>query len=522
VNKLNWHQNRSQGTIAAVIAIMIVGAILRFYDLGSQCLWLDEVVSAQLAERTRVEGPLLIARNDNVAPLSHCGIALTASLAGLSEWSVRLPSALASLATLPLLFLLGRRLFGSVEIGLIAMTLGAISPFAVWYAQDGRMYAQLMLWSCLIVLFYWEGAHRERARWWAWLCLILVTTLGIYTHQYAVLVSAACGLDALLRIGPRDRRFWLWMACQIAAALAFTPWLLMSLERASTGAGIPKSRILLWVPYTFYAYLVGFSLGPSVRELQRGFSASLLRPHLPWIVPLILAAIWLGFRGARNALGSASRSGGILCMIWLVVPIVLALMTAQFTAISYNVRYVSGAFPAFVLLLAYGLRGGMRSVPTLAAGLVLIGVMSASLIHWYWDPTYHKEEVRPAVALLACEVRPEDTVIVSSVTGMSALQYYGWSPPRRIYPIGFHFAGDATMTTAQMIATLEQAPAQPGHRIWLIEYRPWESDLEGRLGQWLDMHASTLLTRSWPGVKVVCYTNESPTRPCLNDLPSHS
>lgn len=61
-------------------------------------------------------------------------------LFGQSEAALRLPSAFASIATVPVLYCAGRRMFGATA-GIVAALLFALAPSSVYYAQEARGYS---------------------------------------------------------------------------------------------------------------------------------------------------------------------------------------------------------------------------------------------------------------------------------------------------------------------------------------------------------------------------------------------
>ncbi|WP_413864219.1 glycosyltransferase family 39 protein [Albidovulum sp.] len=82
---------------------------------------------------------------------------------GISEWALRLPGAVIGAASVWLVFLLGRRVFGSAA-GALAAVLLALHGFHVFWSQAARMYvpgAFLGLLSTLLLLaFVYDGRRR--------------------------------------------------------------------------------------------------------------------------------------------------------------------------------------------------------------------------------------------------------------------------------------------------------------------------------------------------------------------------
>ena len=116
---------------------------LRIHKLDARSLWVDEGVSLHRAEQslpTLLRGDILLQETkitDPMPPLYFIGLAGVRAIGGESVFALRLASVWGGLFCVPLLFLLGRRLFGR-PAGLIAALLGALSPYSVWYAQVAR------------------------------------------------------------------------------------------------------------------------------------------------------------------------------------------------------------------------------------------------------------------------------------------------------------------------------------------------------------------------------------------------
>ncbi len=85
-------------------------------------------------------------------------------LAGISEWALRLPSAVIGAASVWLVYLLGRRVFGGAA-GALAAALLALNGFHLFWSQAARMYvpgAFLGLLSTLLLLaFVYDGGRRR-------------------------------------------------------------------------------------------------------------------------------------------------------------------------------------------------------------------------------------------------------------------------------------------------------------------------------------------------------------------------
>ena len=97
---------------------------------------------------------------------------------------IRLPSFVAGIATVPLLYLLGRRIFDR-PTALVAALWFAMSPFQIFYGTETRSYALVAALVVLSTLALLSALEERRLRWWA--LYTIAATAAAYTHYIAVL-----------------------------------------------------------------------------------------------------------------------------------------------------------------------------------------------------------------------------------------------------------------------------------------------------------------------------------------------
>ena len=84
-----------------------------------------------------------IVRIDQHPPLYYLLLHYWIALSGDSPYYARLLSVLFGTATIPIIYLIGKRMSGAV-VGLVAAVFLALSPFNIYFAQETRMYTFLM------------------------------------------------------------------------------------------------------------------------------------------------------------------------------------------------------------------------------------------------------------------------------------------------------------------------------------------------------------------------------------------
>jgi mannosyltransferase len=126
-----------------VIIITLIGGLLRVILLGSKGMWLDETFSVWLANHSVGDMLQWIVKIDQHPPLYYLLLHYWIALNGDTPYYARQLSVLFGAGTIPVIYLIGKRISGAV-VGLAAAVLLALSPFNIYYAQETRMYTFLM------------------------------------------------------------------------------------------------------------------------------------------------------------------------------------------------------------------------------------------------------------------------------------------------------------------------------------------------------------------------------------------
>ncbi|HUV93829.1 MAG TPA: glycosyltransferase family 39 protein [Anaerolineae bacterium] len=136
---------------AALLLLVIVAALFRFVNLGYSEFQGDEG-RAMLRAAEVLQGYDQVLFLHKKGPVEILLPAATYALAGrIDEWTARLPFALANLAALVALFVLGRRAFGS-RVGLLAAGLMSIDGYSVAFARIVQ-YQSIVLLTTFLALF---------------------------------------------------------------------------------------------------------------------------------------------------------------------------------------------------------------------------------------------------------------------------------------------------------------------------------------------------------------------------------
>jgi uncharacterized membrane protein len=407
----------------AVLALMIVGLGLRL--LVTRSIWLDEAISIAQAQQPFADMIAGLGAKDVHPPLHHAALWLAVQLLGTGELAVRLPSILAGTLLIPTLYGAGRDLYDR-RVGLVAAALGTVAPIAIWYSQEARMYAMLMLFS-LIAVWAQVRVLRKTGRPGAWAVYSVATAAMLWTQYFSVLqVAVQQGAFAVVlwrrrQGGSRWRMGLAWAASTLAALLLLVPLL-----------PVLQSQI--------HGYL-GHSAGPDLPP-QAGLGAT-RRDQLSIyaFIANVIWAIWgyhadttmaqivamwpLGMLMLLVLLGRGYSGTSMLLLSVAAVP-ALTLFAVGFVQRNlFELRYFAGAVPVGLLLMARlasstDNRGPRRLIVGLVAVTLAVGLADQQLNGA--NPRLY--DFRGALALVSAEVRPGDMVVYEPQFIGPVVDYY--------------------------------------------------------------------------------------------------
>ncbi|MBI3957654.1 MAG: glycosyltransferase family 39 protein, partial [Chloroflexi bacterium] len=139
------------GERATLLLLILAAFTWRLAGLIQQSLWRDEVDVIWLAIRPLRETVSMFISPAQNGPLYFLLMRPWVALAGASEYALRYTSALFSLLAIGLIWQVARRLLpGSGRLilantPLLAALLLALNPYQLWYSQEGKMYALVVV-----------------------------------------------------------------------------------------------------------------------------------------------------------------------------------------------------------------------------------------------------------------------------------------------------------------------------------------------------------------------------------------
>ncbi|MBR4467884.1 MAG: glycosyltransferase family 39 protein [Bacteroidales bacterium] len=351
--------------------IILVAAVLRLWKLG-QVPFMHDEFSALL--RTRFDNFHDFIQQ-GVMPDSHpIGVQLFlwgwVKLFGWSAFWVKLPFVLMGIASIYLIYLIGRQWFNR-KVGLFSAAFFAVSQFTIFYSQLARPYSAGLFFVLLMAYFWYKIVFEKKQprlgiyigfALSAWACSVI---------QYFSIAQAGLIFLTGLFFLPKERRKAYWLS-GLAAVVLFAPTLPIFWQQLFVSGSIggwlaaPKSTFLTdFIQYTMnYSMLFMFVVGIII------------------ILPLIL--------GRRSKQRQPLRWAGIA---WFVIIFAIAFIYSLKREPIIQHSTLIFSYP-FVIIVAFSLFGTRTLSPwqtaLVVAAILFVGTTSLIMERRYYDLMYHQ------------------------------------------------------------------------------------------------------------------------------------
>jgi len=434
-------------SIILVTALTLVGVVLRFYALGEQGFWRDEAQGLFIAQKSFPGGIIKALAYDGHPPLYYFIMHFWMILFGRGEFAVRLLSALCGVAVLPLVYLLGCKLFDR-RVALVATLIASVLPLHVLYSRQARMYSLVPLLSTLSMLSLWR-VWRMGDRW-AWISKVVTSVLLVYSHNWGVLFVIAENLfigSRLFLMNESERRqhgwkfFGQWTLAQLIVVMCYLPWIPIFLQ---------QSRQLVAMG-TWLKHI------PKVNHVLRLFNelTSLFWPRdkvYPWVILFLISLV--DFVIKREEISARYRPSAALdlSVSCTFVPILLGVALTP---------RAMGVLPSYVTLVMYPALCMIMSRGIWRMGDILVGAMSYCFSRWCnrasgtspvplprwlgamvfvslmlllwtrsWPGIYNRvmSSLREVAADVAAEARPGDVIVIAPDYLATTFNFYYQGP----------------------------------------------------------------------------------------------
>jgi 4-amino-4-deoxy-L-arabinose transferase-like glycosyltransferase len=439
--------------LLGVAALMLAGAALRI-PVAGQALFADELSTYWIVTAHGLGGVLSTVHSDAeiTPPLSFVATWATAQLGHAPEL-IRLPSLVAGVLCIPLVYAVGERTVGRAA-GLVAAALTAGAPFMVYYSGEARAYALLMLCVLLSTLTLLRALEGSKTGW--WVLYAAATCAAVLTHYTSVFVLAAQLAWALWAHPERRRAVILANA---GAVVAFLPWITGFVNDLTSPTAEILSALSPFTPHDVRLVLEHWSLGypytwvAPLRDL----------PGTPALVALalglLLALVGVAVRAQREGLRRPRPGLVLVVALALAAPLGEMLVSAVGTNL-FGVRNLAASWPGLALALAALLTAPAPRLRLAASALAVCAFATGGV--QMLGKRFERPDYVGAARYVDATAAPGDVVVdataVLSPGPLSPIDaalrrphriVRGAAPAERDHPFGF---GDPVVPLEQAIA----------------------------------------------------------------------
>lgn len=313
-----------------LLSVILFAIFFRVWGIDSESYWLDEAISVRQAQEP-LEESIGMVKKDTHLPLYITLLNVWVHLFGVSEASTRLMSAVFGVASVYVIFLLGRKLFNK-KVGLYSSVILAFSSISIYYSQEARLYSLFVFLAMLSFYFYVSFMEKKNLK--NTLLYAFFTLLMIYTFLFAALVMLVQNVYYFLKNMRNSRNLLHWIILQAALFAVFVPWITVLFEQLKVISYIswiarPTPMMVFWTFNDLFSNLLVLS----VFLLTVSISAYIL---------------W------KSRGGYETRHLELLA-IWALLPVAVVIAFSLFFTPVYHTRYFLFSLPAFYLLFAWSL-----------------------------------------------------------------------------------------------------------------------------------------------------------------------
>ncbi len=543
-----------------LLLIILLGFGLRLVNAEAFSFWTDEgltplrsgyPVGEILSNRIVIQEGVT---KDTHPPFFYLLVHFSRQLWGETDFAFRYPSLLASVLALPLAYQLGRRLHRR-PLGLLFAGLMAINPLQIWYANEARQYALLVLLTLGATYVLWRALAREAA------VFVFPAEFGAKTTT-----GAGSGLNYReeIRVKQRNTRFWgadsifidlilYFLLAGLALYTQYTTfflaagqsffwlWLLWRKGYRKLLAGAAVAALLLaipLIPFTVPRFFKGYEanfyyVSPLImlQDVYRFFALGRSVDYLaPAITLITLAGLGLALLGLYAARPNLRR----LFLLVYLLAVVFGLMAGSLVKPMYQgVRHIMIGSPAFLLLMAWGVIYAARRAFTPYPAtllkvvwrlLLVLGLFTAvagpaiSLNNYFARDRFIKDDYRAMIRFIEANAGENDVVVYNNAILLPLHQHYQTRADVALtaLPVYPYRADDATVSQLEALA-------QTYDRIWFVTERPADKrDEAGLVESWLEEHLPRVGQYTFPSATSIVRTQVYVTGPvATGNLPEN-
>jgi uncharacterized membrane protein len=398
-------EDRSK-VVDPIYAVLVLSGLLRIFAIN-QSLWLDEATTALTTKLSYFDIFTQFTPKDFHPPLYYFLMKFITSFSGNSEIALRVPSVFAGIATVFVIYLIGKKLF-TKQIGIVAALLLATSPLHIYYSQEARMYSITALLVSLVVYFWIRATVDRNRKWWVLFAVCILLTVG-FDYLAGVILLPLFILT--VRNKSQLKAFLVSLIPLILAGVVYSPVLISQLSSGlqvqgnANGwwniLGVTNLKNLLLVPVKF---LIG----------RISFTNKYLYAGLVSIFFLTVGYLSMKARGIKYS---------NTIFLWLLWPVIVLALVGLFVPVFVYFRILF-CLPALYLVCSVGLFRIKEDLFLPFLSLLLVGNLFFSYLYLS-NVSFQREDWKSLSETITNESKDGSaiTVFVQNAQ-MEAYRYY--------------------------------------------------------------------------------------------------
>lgn len=368
-----------------IIGILLLGAILRFYKLDFQSVWLDEIHTMNEANPkfSFSEVYKTVMEREQMPPLYFYSVNILFKILGYSPFVVRLYSAIIGLISIYGIYLLGKELF-SRRTGIIGAALISVNYLHLHFSQEARPYIFLLLFSTFS--FYYLTRYLKNPTIKNILLHGLFAGLMISMHFFGLFVLFAqyCILLFFFILHQDKKTFFKHAAISgLVTLIIFIP----SFKVFKIVSGIKQ----FWIP------------APSLDVYTNYFNYFFGNSEL--VLAMVGFLIILYFVRLSKEKDTSVTFEGIVknkiifsfvvLSVWVVITMLIPLIRSYLSIPMLQPRYFVAVLPAIIIIISVGLSQFKNKIiiTGLAAFFIVFSLIDIIVVKKYYNQPY-KDQFR--------------------------------------------------------------------------------------------------------------------------------
>lgn len=448
-------------TFLLLFLIVLLGSILRFYHLGKEELWLDEIFTTDEARQSIYHLLPQVFENDTIFPLYSILAHFSLRLLGESAVSVRLPACIFGILAIPLFFLLGKKLFDE-QTGLVCAFLLSISPYHIFYSQEARPYSLQVFLLIGMIYFFIRILQSNDAL--NWSLFLVFEILAIYAHWYSGIMVATLLIYYVWKWFHRNENIKVHLTqmviIQIIVLLAVAPWIM------TFGYYKPWLKNT-WIPRTKPMMILDTFVNFSTSLTNKSFSQNGLPSEIVWLGSIffgisILLYLIYGYKVHFSKTFKQSKGNRNFLYYFPLVLFILPMVIMYFYSLKVHsflsYRYLIIALPGFYLVSGNGLISLIQ--PRLKIFIIIaVACVYGFCLHDYYSIS-HKTGLKRETEYIQQHYEQDDAIMIVPFYWVKALLHYCPNAKNLILP-----QNPNKYDSSELVKTYA--------RIWLIEVIPY-------------------------------------------------